>query len=335
MKKILKKTMVLLLVLTLTVSLIACGKKEVEPESGPGTENVPISVMVLNGTTGFGMAGLMHNAASGQAAQDYNFQVETDASNVMAELISGSVDIAALPTNAASVVYNKTGGAVQALALNTQGVLYLVSDGNVKLADFVSLAGETVYVPAQNPSFIFSYLCQANGLTVGQDIFIDNTFAQPAELRTAVAAGQVKLAVLPEPMVSMALAENETLRVEMDLTEQWDMVAPEGSLVQGCVVVRKEFAQAHPAQVETFLEEYGESIDLCMEDAATAASFIAEAGILGNASAAEAAIPRCNLCFVTGEDMRTRLSQYLRLMEEVNPQSIGGAVPAEEFYFVK
>lgn len=333
MKNNLKKILCVLLALLMLASLTACGEPT-PAQQEEATEDVPVNVMVLNGTTGFGMAGLIHNAKAGTAAQEYNISVETDASNIMAALINGSVDIAALPTNAASVVYNKTEGAVQTLALNTRGVLYLVSDGNVKLMDFVSLMGSTVYVPAQNPTFIFEYLCKANGLVPGQDIIIDNTYAQPADLLAAVVAGEAPLAVLPEPMVTGALIQRELVRLEMNLTDQWNMVAPEGSLVQGCVVVRKAFAEEHPEQVAAFLEEYEASIALCAEDTATAASYIVEAEILGNETIAAGALPHCNLCFVTGEDMKTQLSTYLELMAEVNPQSIGGAVPAEDFYYI-
>ncbi len=332
MKNNLKKILCALLALLMLASLTACGEQPSAQQEA--AEDAAVNVMVLNGTTGFGMAGLLHNAKAGTAAQEYNISVETDASNIMAALVNGSVDIAALPTNAASVVYNKTEGAVQSLALNTEGVLYLVSDGNVKLMDFVSLMGSTVYVPAQNPTFIFEYLCKANGLVPGQDIFIDNTYAQPADLLAAVINGAAPLAVLPEPMVTAAVSENENVRIEMDLTDQWNMVAPEGSLVQGCVVVRKAFAEAHPEQVAAFLKEYEASVALCSEDTATAASYIAEAGILANETYAEAAMPYCNICFVTGEEMQTRLSAYLEMMAEVNPQSVGGAVPAEDFYYI-
>ena len=329
-----RKLICILLALALLVSLCACGKKnEIEVETVQAEPDVTVRVMALNGPTGFGMAGLMHNAAAGSAKQTYDFSVETDASNIAAALISGSVDIAALPTNAAAVVYNKTGGAVQALALNTRGVLYLLSDGNRKIVDFSSLAGETIYAPAQNPSFIVEALCRAYGMTPDQDVFIDNTFAQPADLRTALASGQIQLAVLPEPMVTTALSENENLRVEMDLTEQWDMVQPQGSLVQGCVAVRKEFAEQHPAQVKTFLEEYQASIALCSDDAAAAAGYIAEAGILAKAELAQAAMPNCNLCFVTGADMKTQLSSYLEIIGKVNAQSIGGQMPGDDFYY--
>jgi ABC-type nitrate/sulfonate/bicarbonate transport system substrate-binding protein len=167
-----------------------------------------VNVAVLSGTTGFGMAQLMQKAADGEAALNYNFKVEAEASNITAALIKGDVDIAALPTNAAATLYNKTQGKIQLLAINTRGVLYLLDNGN-GIESFADLKGKTVYVPAQNPTFIFKYLCEQNGLTAGTegdvDVIISNKYAAPAELQQNVAAGTVNLAVLPEPMVTIAL----------------------------------------------------------------------------------------------------------------------------------
>lgn len=293
-------------------------------------EPLTVRVLTLNGTTGFGMAGLMHEAEAGNTALNYEIAVETDASNVTAALVNGDCDIAALPTNAAAALYNKTEGKVQVLALNTLGVLYLVSDGSVKVESFSDLAGQTVYAPAQNPSFIFSCLCKANDV----DVYTENTYAQPAELNAAVAAGEVGLAVLPEPLVTIARSQNPELTVALDLTAEWDKVFEPGSLVQGCVAVRREFAEAHPEELKQFLEEYGASVALLSEDTAQAAQYIEEAGIFAKAAVAQKAIPNCNVCFITGEAMQQQLSAFLDIMGETAPQSIGGKVPAEDFYCV-
>ena len=282
-------------------------------------------VYTLNGTTGFGMAGMIADAKPG-----YSFTVETDPSVVTAALISGDCDIAALPTNAASALYNKTGGKVQVLALNTRGVLYLVSDGKEKIESIADLNGKTVYAPAQNPSFIFAALCSKYGI----ELNIDTSYAQPAELNTAVAAGQVSLAVLPEPMVTVARSQNKDLVVALDLTAEWDKVFEPGILVQGCVVVRREFAEQYPEAVKQFLADYEASVKLLSEDVQAAAEKIEASGIFAKAAVAAKAIPNCNICFVTGEDMQRELGAFLEIMFEKAPQSIGGAVPGDDFYCI-
>lgn len=328
----------LLLALVMIFALAACGeqqKTEPTPTPAPAADaSLPVNVMVLNGTTGFGMAGLISEREAGNAALNYSFSVETDASNITAALVNGTADIGALPTNAAAALYNKTEGKVQVLALNTLGVLYLVSDGSDAITSMEDLRGKTVYAPAQNPTFIFQALCEKNGLKVGEDITIDNTYAQPADLNTAVSSGEVSLAVLPEPMVTIARSANDKLAVALDLTAEWDKVAPEGSLVQGCVVVRTEFAQEHPAEVAKFLEEYKASVDLLTSDVASAAQKIEETGVFAKAAVAQKAIPNCNVCFVTGAEMQSAMAEFLNIMAEVAPQSIGGAVPTDDFYCI-
>lgn len=341
-----KKWTALLLTLCLMCTLTACGQAkapdtppettaametQAPPTQAPETQSLaqPLRVMVLNGTTGFGMANLMDAAAKGEASQIYDFTVETDASNIVAALANGSVDIAALPTNAAAAVYNKTQGKVQVLALNTLGVLYLVTDGSVAVESVADLKGQTVYVPAQNPSFLFQHIVSANGL---ENVTIDNTYAQPADLNAAVASGQVSLAVLPEPMVTIARSQNPELVVALDLTEEWDKVSTPGSLVQGCVVVRTAFAEEHPDAVSAFLREYGASIEGLQTDVEGTAAKIESCGIFAKAAVAKKAIPNCNVCFITGDEMKAALSEFYNIMFSVAPASVGGAVPGDDFY---
>ena len=341
-----KKTIAFVLALVMALSMAACAKEEPQPtaaatEAAPVVETtaapeteapaVPVNVMVLNGTTGFGMANLMDAAAKGEAAQEYNFTVETDASNIVAALANGSADIAALPTNAAATVYNKTQGKVQVLALNTLGVLYLVTDGSVEISSMADLKGQTVYAPAQNPSFIFQHIVEANGV---ENVTIDNTFAQPADLNAAVASGEVAIAVLPEPMVTVAKSKNPELVVALDLTAEWDKVSEPGSLVQGCVVVRKDFVLENAAAVQDFLGEYGASIEALTSDIEGTAAKIEANGIFTKAAVAAKAIPNCNVCFITGVEMQEALSQFLTIMHGVAPASVGGSIPGDDFYCI-
>ena len=346
-----KKLIAFVLAMMMVLSMTACAKEEAQPtaaatEAAAAAETTeavaaeteapaeaeaaaPVNIMVLNGTTGFGMAHLMDAAAKGESAQAYSFTVETDASNIVAALANGSVDIAALPTNAAAAVYNKTQGKVQALALNTLGVLYLVTDGSVTVESMADLEGQTVYAPAQNPSFIFRHIVEANGV---QNVTIDNTYAQPADLNTAVASGEVAIAVLPEPMVTVAKSKNPDLVVALDLTAEWDKVSQPGSLVQGCVVVRADFAAQNPAAVNTFLDEYCVSIEKLTTDVEGTAAKIEATGIFTKAAVAAKAIPNCNVCFITGAEMQEALSQFLTIMHGVAPASVGGSIPGDDFY---
>ena len=342
--------------LALLSSLAAC-KPQNGPESSTGGDTgepapsaVDVRVYTLNGTTGFGMAKLMEDAANGAfSTEKYQFEVKTDASEVLLALTSGSVDIAALPTNAASTVYNKTKGGVRILAINTFGCLYLLNTGSSAVASISDLGGKTVYVPAQNPTFIFTYLCRQSGLEVitsgtpaANQILIDSTsYAQPAALRDAVASGKAELAVLPEPMVTIAKSKGAAatpavnVKVELDLTEVWDeFPGKQDTLVQGCVVVRTEFLEAHPEAVANFLKAYEVSISFLNSNTEDAAALIAKHGIFENANVAKIAIPKCNVRYLDGSAMKSAVSAYLEILSTVNAASIGGAVPKDDFYHI-
>ena len=325
-----KRLFLIITVLVMALSLVSCAEKA--PAYDAEKE---ISVMVLNGTTGFGAAKLIDDSKNGTAALNYKFSVESDASAVNAALINGSVDIAALPTNAAAVVYNKTQGGVKVAAVNTLGVLYVVENGDT-VKSFSDLKGKTLYVPGQgsNPEYITAYLCEKNGLKVGEDITLDFTYNAPADLRTAVASGKVELAVLPEPMVTIAKSANDKLNTALDLTAEWDKVAQKDSLMQGCIVVSKKFAEENPNELNKFLEEYSASVTFVNENPKEAPEMIAEHGIFEKAAVAQKAIPGCNLCYISGDSMKKSLSTFFNIMFDADSKSVGGAVPSDDIYYL-
>lgn len=324
-----KKILSLLLILVLSLSLFAsCGKDE-ETNTEEGKTNVKVSV--LNGTTGFGMAHLMEQNANKKASNNYTFSVESEGTDIIAQLVNGTVDIAALPTNAASVVYNRTQGAVKVIAINTLGVLYVIDSGN-SVNSIADLEGKKIYCPAQNPMFILKHLLNKNGINAE----IDTTYSAPADLRSALASGELDdaIAVLPEPMVTIAQSANKNLRVALDLTEEWNKVE-DSSLVQGCVVVRTEFLTKNKDAVDKFLAEYKTSIEYMSTNTADAAKLVKKHGIFANENVAKAAIPKCNVAYMDGSDMKKAMEGFLAAMNTVAPASIGGALPTDDFYYVK
>ena len=323
MKRIL--SILLLITLLATLPLFAACKKV--------DKDLEINVWTLIGTTGFGMAPLMQSAKDCEAALNYRFTVDTNATNVRDALINGSADIGAVPTNVASALYNATNGNVIILAINTRGVLYLVANtakvtAPTSLAD---LSGKTVYVPAQNPTFITKALLAKAEIA---NVTLNNTdYAEPAALQQAVAAGLVDYAILPEPLLTVAnasRAEGVTLTTALDITAEWDKHFTAGSLVQGCVVARKDFVEKHPKEIAKFLEEYEASVNFVTENPKEASEMIVAAGIFAKAPVAEKAIPKCNLTFMSGAEMKAAMQTFLAAMPAA---SIGGALPADDFYF--
>lgn len=358
-----KKLTALLLALALCLALAACGGSQTgsaasqDGSAGAGAStssagNAPdasqpdesgetatdfagtdINMAVLSGPTGIGAVKLMERNDNGETVNQYNFTVATDNSAVVAGLANGDYDIAAVATNVAANLYNQTSGGVQICALNTYGVLYILENGDT-IQSMADLAGKTIYATGQgaNPEYVLNYLLTQNGLTPGEDVTVE--YMDSNLLMTEMAAGTYEVCMLPVPAVTSVLMQNSDVRTALDLTEEWDKVTDEGVLTMGCVVVRTEFAQENPEAVKAFLSEYADSISYVQENVEEASQLCESYGIVAKAAVAAAAIPDCNLCCVTGGDIQSAIEPYYNVLFEANPDSIGGALPGEDFYFV-
>ena len=326
MKKIRLLTLILALVLVIPFALNSCNTVELDDE-------LEINIAVLNGTTGFGAAKMISDTEADTATLNYKFTVDTNPANIQAGLINGEIDIAALPTNAAAALYNKSNGKIQIAAVNTLGVLYLMTNGE-EVASIKDLKGKTVYCPANNPAYIFEAILKANDLEVGKDVTLQ-TLAEPADVQKALAAGEAKIAVIPEPLASAARAANPDLKTPIDLTAEWEKAYGENTLMQGCIVVRTEWAENHPKELEQFLKDYKASIEYTNSNPKEASEMIVAAGIFAKAPIAEKAIPNCNIVYIDGEKMAASLTVFFEKLYAVNPKAVGGTLPDSGIYFNK
>ena len=301
-----KRLIALAMSAVMMLSLTACaGDSEASSSAPEGSsavaeERAAVRVGGLKGPTAMGMVKLMEEDAAGTTANDYEFTLAGSADEINPLLIKGELDIAAVPTNVASVLYNKTEGQVEILALNTLGVLYVVENGNT-IQSVEDLRGKTIYSTGKGATPEYALL-----------------------------------AVLPQPFVTSVLAKNPDVRIALNLTEEWDKVTEDGSkLTMGALVVRKDFAESNPAAVQNFLKEYQASTQYVTDEANLddAAALIEQYGII-SAAVAKQALPYCNIVCITGEEMRTAAEGFLSILAKANPQSVGGTLPAEDFYYI-
>ena len=329
MKHIVTKLVLLVLVLTMVLPLaVACAKK-------PDAE-LEIKVYALNGTTALGLAKMIQDSKAETDSMNYNISLHAAADAVTGPLLTGECAIAALPTNVAVKLYHKSEGKLRLLALNTLGVLYLLQGENENITSLDQLRGKTIYLPGagSNPEYITAALLEKAGLKVGTDVILDTTkYPSPDALQSALSAGQISLGVLPEPKVTVTTTKNQSVRVALDLTEEWEKVYGENTLVQGCLVVNTAFAEAHPAEVKKFLEDYKASVDFVKEGSEEAINMIVEAGILPQAAIAKKALPNCNLCYFAGEDMKAVMDPFCQAIFQFNADSIT-KLPDDAFYYV-
>ncbi len=331
MKKLIS---LLCVVLLLALSLTACTPKT-DPNPQPSETATTVRVATIAGPTGIGMAHLMEAQSQKTAKNTYDFkEVASAPDQVVPLLTTGEVDIAALPTNVAANLYNKTNGKIQLLAVNTLGVLYLLENGN-DIQSVEDLRGKTIYTSGQgaNPEFVLNYVLEANGINPETDVTIEFV-AENTELAALMANGTAKIAMVPQPVATTITNKNENIRTALSINDVWEAAAgSENKLMMGCVVVRTEFLKEHPEEVKTFLQEYEASINKAIADPRATGSLCALHGIGAVGAVIAKAIPYCNLTFVTGETMKTQINKYYSVLFEANPQSIGGAMPNDDFYY--
>ena len=296
-----------------------------------------VNILALKGPTAMGMVSLMNQADQGEITdENYNFQIVASPDEVTPAIAQGTADIAAVPANLASVLYQKTDGGVQVLTINTLGVLYLVENGN-QIQSISDLKGKTIYASGKGatPEYALNYILKENGLTPGEDVQIEWK-SEHTECVAALAEHEDAIALLPQPFVTTAQNKNDSLRVALDLTEEWDNIQKENggnsSLVTGVTVVRTEFVQEHPEIVEDFMERYQESVTFVNDHAEEAAKMIGNYDIIPE-EIAKKALPVCNIVYIDGAEMKEKLSGYLEVLKQENPQAVGGTLPTDEFYY--
>ena len=334
-----KKFLSLILALIMILSISACSNIPEEPETEvpsepetpaepeePAFEGAEINIGMLKGPTGMGAAWLMEQDELGLTLNDYNFTVAGAPDELTGQLIQGGLDIAALPTNAISTLYNKTEGKIVCLGVNTNGVLYILENGET-ISSIFDLEGKTILASGKGSTAeaVLNYLLTECG--VSAEIY---WASEHAEAATLAITGEYDVVMLPEPFVTNVMSKNADLRVALNLSEEWKMLTG-GVMTMGGIAVRKEFLEQNPEAVAEFVKDYGMSIDFTNENPAEAGVLIEKFEIAA-AAVAENAIPRCNIVWLTGEEYQTVLKNFLSVLFEANPASIGGNMPGEDFY---
>ncbi len=325
MRKLMKLAVILMLGATL---LTGCNA-----DKKASATSVTVHVTALKGPTAMGMVDFMDKSEKGEITDNnYQFEIVAAVDEVTPKLVQGKTDIAAVPANLASVLYNNTDAGIQVLAINTLGVLYIVESGDT-ISDISDLKGRTIYASGKGatPEYALNYILTQNGIDPEKELTIEWK-SEHAECLSALMADENAIAMLPQPFVTTAQTKSEKIRVALDLTEEWDKLESDSALLTGVVVARKEFVEQSPAAVQAFLDYYKNSVNNVNQNIKDAATLIEKYDIVP-APVAVKAVPNCNIVFITGEEMKEKLSGYLKVLFEQNPKAIGGTVPADDFYY--
>ena len=297
-----------------------------------GPQDSLIRIGALTGPTAMGMVKLMEDSEQDKATNAYSFTLAGSADELVPALVRGDLDMAAIPANLASILYHETKGDFQVLAINTLGVLSIVEADGETVQSIQDLAGQTIYATGKGstPEYTLRFLLTSYGLDPDSDVTIEWK-SEPTET-VAHLEKNGGIAMLPQPYATVAQGKISGLRLALDLSQEWENLSADSSLITGVMVVNKAFADAHPKTVERFLSDYAASIHFSNQNVNEAAQLIEAYGIV-KASVAEKALPHCNLVFLSGSELKTALGGYLEVLYEQNPTSVGGSLPEGDFFY--
>ncbi|MCM1569236.1 MAG: ABC transporter substrate-binding protein [Roseburia sp.] len=322
--KIIRLLCLILQALLLTAFLSGCGSQGAQSAD-------KMRVGALKGPTTMGLLFLMEDAAQGNTKNQYDFQMATGADELLSRMVKGQLDIALIPANVASVLYQKTEGEVCVIAVNTLGVLYLTT-GDEAVQHMEDLEGRTVYLTGKGttPDYVLQYLLEKNEI---RNCKLEYK-SEATEVAAILAEKPGEIGLLPQPFVTAACMQNDKLSAVVSLNEEWNAVQEEPAygMVTGVTVVRRAFLEENPEAVKSFLEEHKNSVQSLGENPDKAAALCVEAGIVAKEAVAQKAIPECNITCITGEAMKEALESYLQVLYERAPESVGGSMPGADFY---
>ncbi len=345
--------MAMLLSLAMVMGLAACtpandtdnGDATTTATPTSGVQSTPepatktnIRIVGLKGPTGLGMSKLMAENEAGTAANNYTFTLSSATDEVSAMVVKGEVDIAAVPTNLAANLYQKTNGQWQLAALNTLGVLYIMENGNT-INNIQDLKGKTIYASGAGatPQYILEFILKQNDIDPEKDLTI-HWSSEHSEVVALCASNQASIALLPEPNVTTLQTKNADFRIALDITAEYEAACTaagikDNFLSMGCVIVNKEFAENNPEAVASFMTEYKASIEYVNANVDAAATLAVKYEIIGAEAIAKKAIPNCNITFISGAEMKTGIKQFYQVLFDANPKSVGGSLPDDDFYY--
>ena len=347
-----KRLVSLLLAAAMSLALAACGASSSgssvaagsaassQPASSSASSEAaetlsttePVRIAGLKGPTTMGLVNLLPMMEAGETAIDYDLQLYGTADEIVPLLMKGKLDMAAIPANLAATLYQKTEGQIQALAVNTLGVLYVVEKGDT-VQSIQDLKVRTILSTGKGttPEYVLRYILTQNGIDPDKDLTIEY-YSEATEVTAQMAVAEDAIAVLPQPYVTSAGMQDETLRVALDLTAEWEKIS-DTQLITGLTVVRKEYAEAHPDVIETFLAEYAQSVEAANTDVEGTAALCEAQGVVAKAAIAQKALPQCKIVCLTGEKLKTNAEGYLQVLYDADPASVGGALPGADFYY--
>jgi NitT/TauT family transport system substrate-binding protein len=301
----------------------ASGKKTEEP--------VPLTIYGLKGPSGVGMIRLFESPPD---IRGMAVSVEALASGdlMAARFISGEAKVGILPANVAAKIA-ASGKPVQLAAVTGLGMLSLLS-GDPAVRTIEDLKGKSIAVAGQGavPDYVFRKILTMHQIDPETDVKLDYSLAYP-EIAQSLIAGRISLAIIPEPFATMALQGNDSLVQVSDIQAEWEKAGGQGNYPITVLVVDAPFAKENTDAITAILDAVKDSIRWVKANPAEAGALVEKHDLGLKAAVVKASVPRSNYEFIDAWSARPILRALYQTLLEFAPDSIGGRLPDDSFYY--
>ena len=317
-----KKILTLILTIILGVSAVGCNltSKEVKIISGNSLDGISISKLIKE-----------ENEIKKGYKTTYN--IENNKEKLEKSLDNEKYDIAIVPTDMATKVYNKNSN-YQICASIGEGSYYLVTSDPTITGFNSTLLNKDVAIIEENSmiDIISKSILNKNNV---DDSKVNFKYVSSApEIVTTLALGNIRTGIVPETSLTTLLYKHSGLKILTSTNEAYEKAfnIKEG-YSQFSIIVKKDFAKDNKEYVNEFLSKVKSSIDFVNKNPLQAGAYGEELSIPIKPQVLSKAIKRCNLKFIIVDEFKNNNKELFNILYNYNKEAVGGTVIDESIYY--
>ncbi len=304
-------------------------------------KNKNLRVGVLNGPSAIPCAYLIEN--KNECGLELTFQNHSSAQTELVALLKGELDVGFLPPNAAAKIFNSANKAVVCLGISGNGNLFLISkkensagvNNSSEQTNLEFLKGKTVYCAGQGatPEYMFLYLLSKENIPANTKNGVTLDFSIPnANLASALVSGKIDYALVPEPFATVAQEKDNNIVRAVDIQKLYK-TKTNNTYPMTLLVANFQFAKENKETLKSFVKFYAKANAWTVKNPQEAGVLTQKNQLGLKAEVAQKAITNAGFTWKDSKNAKTEIESLLSIFLESAPESIGGKLPSDDFYF--
>ncbi|WED23923.1 ABC transporter substrate-binding protein [Vibrio sp. JC009] len=282
------------------------------------------------------MAYILENGLLDDIAEKTELKIWNTPDQLRSMMTTGSVDFASVPSNVASIFYNK-GVKLKMVDVSIWGVMYIVSSDD-KIKSLADMKGQSIYVPfrGDQPDLVFQTIAESQGFDPLKDFEVQYVNS-PLDIVMGLLAGQIKNALLIEPVSSMVIMKGKAKGVQfervIDIQKELGKIEGWKNRFPNAGVVALPPVMQNPETIDAFAKAYEQAVKWTVANPGEAAKLAAKHVPGVNAAAFQESLKYTNFTAIRSATAKDEMENMFKAFISLNPKSVGGKLPDDGFYY--